>query len=52
MTFFKAMTQYTGFLFFRINCGSKEKCPGAQSLFEWDVICRRPYRRGVIASAF
>lgn len=38
MTFFKAMTQYAGFLFFPYQLRVERQLPWAQSFFEWDVI--------------
>ena len=37
MTFFKAMTQYTGFLVFPYQLRVERQLPWAQSLGEWDV---------------
>jgi protein O-mannosyl-transferase len=38
MTFFKAMVQYTGFLFFPYQLRVERDFPWAQSLMQWDVI--------------
>jgi len=38
MTFFKAMTQYTGFLFFPYQLRVERQLPWGQSIFEWDVM--------------
>ncbi|MBF0504858.1 MAG: tetratricopeptide repeat protein [Candidatus Omnitrophica bacterium] len=38
MTFFKALTQYTGFLFFPYQLRVERQLPWAQSIFEWDVL--------------
>jgi protein O-mannosyl-transferase len=38
MTFFKAMTQYTGFLFSPYQLRVERHLPWAQSFFEWDVM--------------
>ncbi len=38
MTFFKAMTQYAGFLFFPYELRVERQMPWAHSLFEWDVL--------------
>jgi len=38
MTFFKAMVQYTGFLFFPYQLRVERQLPWGQSLLEWDVL--------------
>ncbi len=38
LTFFKAMTQYSGFLFFPYELRVERQMPWAHSLLEWDVL--------------
>jgi tetratricopeptide (TPR) repeat protein len=52
MTFFKAMTQYTGFLFFPYQLRVERQLPWAQSFFEWDVITGGFIVMGCLAAAF
>jgi protein O-mannosyl-transferase len=52
MTFFKAMTQYAGFLFFPYQLRVERQLPWAQSLFEWDVITGGIIVAVMIAAAF
>jgi len=52
MTFFKAMTQYTGFLFFPYQLRVERQLVWAQSLFEWDVIVGGIIVTALLAAAF
>jgi len=52
MTFFKAMTQYTGFLFFPYQLRVERQLPWAQSLWEWDVIVGGLIVAALLAAAF
>ncbi len=52
MTFFKAMTQYAGFLFFPHQLRVERQLPWAQSLFEWDVIVGGLIVTGMLVAAF
>ncbi len=52
MTFFKAMVQYTGFLFFPYQLRVEREFPWAQSLMQWDVIAGGLLIGFMIVSAF
>jgi tetratricopeptide (TPR) repeat protein len=52
MTFFKAMVQYTGFLYFPYQLRVERYFPWAQSLLEWDVIAGGLLVGFMLVSAF
>jgi protein O-mannosyl-transferase len=52
MTFFKAMIQYAGFLFFPYQLRVERLFPWAQSLLEWDVIAGGLLVSFMVVSAF
>ena len=52
MTFFKAMTQYTGFLFFPHQLRVERELDWAQSPFEWDVITGGIVVAALLVAAF
>jgi tetratricopeptide (TPR) repeat protein len=52
MTFFKAMVQYTGFLFFPYQLRVERDFPWAHSVFQWDVIAGGLLVGSMLFSAF
>jgi len=52
MTFFKAMTQYTGFLFFPYQLRVERALPWARSLWEWDVVTGGLIVAALLGAAF